>query len=230
MAAKKKKKKPIRPVNVLLFILALPLFIFLPFFLLIRISVFLNVNLDLNAWISLLVGVMACLGLLFFYLQWLRKRILGKSNKKERSASRKWNLRIAMVLLLTFCVYALFFLSSGNAKTRTVQGEYQSSHPILRMAVGAMTLFDREAVVTDLSRVASDYNSMGLAQKKQSLHYVQEDGYVHAADIRVKGRAGWRNWLLKASFWVMGFHAVRHGGSEDHLHISLPLSSNPKAW
>ncbi len=75
--------------------------------------------------------------------------------------------------------------------------------------------------MTDTRRTRGDYTSMGLAPLRRSLHYVQEDGYVHAVDLRTAGRDEWRNGLLRGYFAVMGFPTLRHVGTWDHLHVSL---------
>jgi hypothetical protein len=42
-------------------------------------------------------------------------------------------------------------------------------------------------------------------------------------DIRTRGRREWRNRGLELAFWAMGFHALRHVGTADHLHVSLRM-------
>ncbi|MFT5619362.1 MAG: hypothetical protein ACI85I_002605 [Arenicella sp.] len=74
-----------------------------------------------------------------------------------------------------------------------------------------------------------DYKSMGLKTLKNSLHYPQKDGYVHAIDLHTNNRSEFRNRLLKYYFMLMGFHTLRYVGTADHLHISLPIEENPNA-
>jgi hypothetical protein len=83
-------------------------------------------------------------------------------------------------------------------------------------------LLDKKAIVTDASRVPEGYHKMGLKSKTHSLHYIQEDGYVYAIDLRTKGRSEIRNTFLKMYFYIMGFKSMRHVGTADHLHISMP--------
>jgi hypothetical protein len=45
---------------------------------------------------------------------------------------------------------------------------------------------------------------------------------VHAVDLRTIGRAEWKNVLLNWYFRSMGFRTLRHVGTADHLHVSLP--------
>lgn len=199
----------------------------LPFVLLIRVSVFFYAELGFNHWLSLGIGFTLTFLLLYSYLIWLYKRITGK--KTAKPGARKFNLRLAGLFVIGFGLYALLYLSASNAKTRQVQGEYTSVHPLLRMAVSAWTLFDRDLIITDMSRTHGDYNQMGLRRKKNSLHYTQSDGYVHAVDLRTRDRAEWKNGLIEWYFYLMGFRTLRHVGTEDHLHISLLIRENPAA-
>jgi hypothetical protein len=52
---------------------------------------------------------------------------------------------------------------------------------------------------------------------------VQEDGYVHAMDLRTEGRTELRNRGIQLGFWLLGFSTLRHVGTADHLHVSLRL-------
>jgi hypothetical protein len=83
-------------------------------------------------------------------------------------------------------------------------------------------LIDENLVITDASRVPEDYKKMGLPTNKSSLHYKQKDGYAYALDLRTNGRYEIRNFLIKSYFYFMGFNTLRHVGTDDHLHISLP--------
>ena len=62
---------------------------------------------------------------------------------------------------------------------------------------------------------------MGLNTNSRSLHYIQSDGFVHAIDIRTAGRSELRNQLTLWVFRSFGFNTLRHGGTADHLHISI---------
>lgn len=205
-------------------------FLVIPFLVLIRVGVFLHSSFALPGWLSLLGGGLVSFLLLYLFLLWIARRLGGKAKKKKKgSARRKNSLRIAAVLVILFCVYSLFFISAGNTKSDEVRSEYGEVHPILRMAVGAVTLFDPDMVMTDLSRSHADYGEMGLEAKKRSLHYKQEDGFVHAVDLRTKNRPEWRNSLNNFFFRLMGFRTLRHTGTEDHLHISLMIHARPDA-
>jgi hypothetical protein len=122
-----------------------------------------------------------------------------------------------------YCLYALIYLSSLNVKGTELREEYRSLHPLLRLATSTFILVDRDLVITDMERQAQDYERMGLLLYEHSLHFIQEDGYAHAVDLRTVGRSAWRNLLLRAYYGAMGFRTLRHVGTADHLHVSLPL-------
>jgi len=103
-----------------------------------------------------------------------------------------------------------------------LKSEIRSLNPILRLAVGTLVMIDKEAVITDTNRVPEDYKKMGLKTNKSSLHYEQKDGYANAIDLRVRGKSEIRNKLTQWYFDWMGFNTLRHGGTGDHLHVSLP--------
>jgi hypothetical protein len=96
---------------------------------------------------------------------------------------------------------------------------YTATHPLLRIAVSTLILVDRDAVITDLARTADDYPRMGLPIHPRSLHYRQEDGWVHAVDLRTRGPL--RSLLVEWYFRAMGFDTLRHVGTADHLHVAL---------
>jgi hypothetical protein len=68
---------------------------------------------------------------------------------------------------------------------------------------------------------------MGLPVSRESLHYRQADGWVHAVDLRT--HAGLKSLLVQWYFDLMGFDTLRHVGTHDHLHVSLPLSGSRAA-
>ncbi len=81
-----------------------------------------------------------------------------------------------------------------------------------------------------MGREKLDYRLMGLPTKERSLHYVQSTtGYIHALDLRTHGRSKLRNALLKGYFAFLGFGTLRHTGTADHLHISIPTRENLRA-
>jgi len=187
-----------------------------PFWLLVGGSVTLYRHFGVPTWPALLGGVLLTALLLLVYASWVAKRISGK---------RRVPFNVTKVLLAVvgaYCFYALIYLSGLNAKHEEVRSEYRSLHPLLRVATSTLILVDSDLVITDMQRRATDYEKMGLPLYERSLHFVQEDGYAHAVDLRTIGRSGWRNLLMKFYFKAMGFRTLRHTGTADHLHVSLP--------
>ena len=125
-------------------------------------------------------------------------------------------------MVIGFCMYALLFISDQNTKNEAVREVYRSLHPIMRVTISIVTLADSDLIITDISRTPEDYQRMGLTPLQSSMHYEQEDGFVYAIDLRTIGQTEIRNRLLKFSFDILGFKTLRHVGTADHLHISLP--------
>lgn len=202
-------------IRLLLAIAGLLGLIVFPFFLLIRLSVYLNLTYGMSAWPALIGGIIATILLLLFYLLILSYKVV---NKKRLLKSGFLGMSI---MVLGYCLFSLFYLSSVNAKNAEVQEVYRSMHPILRVAISTVTLADNHLVITDIERYESDYARMGLPVNRRSLHYRQETGYVHAVDIRTLDRGFIRNGLLRGSLELMGFRTLRHVGTADHLHVEL---------
>lgn len=212
---KKKKKPGFRILFWTLMILGMSI---LPFFILIRTSVFLNLSYGWNGWLALSGGIFATVLLLLFYIFFLFRKV---SNKK---LLLRFSLGGVGALVLAFCFYGLMYLSSVNAKSEDIREVYRSMHPILRVAIATTTLADNNLVVTDIQRQPEDYAAMGIPVNQSSLHFPQETGYVHAIDLRTIGRHEFRNFVLRNSLEFMGLKTIRHVGTADHLHVSLPVS------
>ncbi|GAB5525328.1 MAG: hypothetical protein Roseis2KO_32000 [Roseivirga sp.] len=205
----------------------LMLLVAVPFIVLIRGSVFFHEYFRLGAYSSLILGALITIAILLIYLALLYKSLFKEHQLTRRSIMGK--VIFASLILLGYLGYTLFYLSDNNAKTSTVHKEFTALHPIVRVSVGTILLVDRSMLITDMSRTKEDYKTMGLKALNNSLHYPQSDGYVHAMDLRTNGRSGIRNFLLKTYFSIMGFHTLRHVGTDDHLHISLSIHENPEA-
>ncbi len=190
----------------------------MPFFVLIRTSVYLNLTQGYNGWLALIGGILATISLLLLYLFFLFRKV------KNKKLLIKYGFAGFGALVAGFCLYGTLYLSSMNAKSREIQSVYRSLHPILRVAVATTTLAEDNLVITDIGRMPKDYGKMGLTALNNSLHYKQADGYVHAIDLRTKGHSEARNYLLQSSLELMGFNLIRHVGTADHLHVSLPMS------
>jgi hypothetical protein len=217
---KKNSRIWFRKTRIALKVVAFPfkwlLVLILPFLLLVRGSVWAYQGLQWGPWASISAGVAATLLLFLIYASWAWKRITGRRSVPKVLA------RGLLVLVIGYTGYGLLYLSAANAKTPEVKEYFTSLHPLLRLSASTFLLFDREAVVTDTQRTAEDYLQMGLPVNETSLHFRLEDGFVHALDLRTQGRTEWKNTLTAQYFSIMGLRTLRHVGTADHLHISLP--------
>jgi hypothetical protein len=205
--------------RLVLWALTLALLATLPFFLLVRLGVVAYREWALGTWPSLALAVAATALLLAAY-SWIVGRKVGAGR------GMRWlMIRGAAGLAVAYVAYSLVYVAGANVKSDEVRREYRSLHPLLRVAAAAVFVIDGETIMTDAGRAPEDYWLMGLPVNEASLHFPQSDGFVHALDIRTVGRKEWRNRGLELAFWVMGFHALRHVGTADHLHVSLRLPS-----
>jgi hypothetical protein len=193
------------------------LLVVLPFVLLIRGGVFAYRVWSLGTWPSLLLAVAATALVLALYA-WAVSHRLGAGE-----GLKKLFTRAAVGVSIAYVAYALVFVASANVKSDEVRSEYAALHPLLRMASSALILVDPASVITDAGRSEEDYWLMGLPKNEASLHFEQEDGFVHALDLRTIGRSEVRNRAVELAFWALGFHSLRHVGTADHLHVSLRL-------
>ncbi|MDX2250425.1 MAG: hypothetical protein SF052_26825 [Bacteroidia bacterium] len=196
-----------------------------PFFLIIRGSVYLYEYHHWYHWLAILLMFLLAFGVVLIYLVMIWSWLTGiKTPSRKNLKTKAW---IAAGLLAVYGGYTLVNLSGSNAKTEKVRKEFSSLHPLLRMSVGTLLMLDSSVLITDMSRVKEDYKTMGLKEAKNSLHYKQKDGYVHAMDLRTKGHGFLRNKLLQGYFILMGFNTLRHYGTADHLHVSLTAREKP---
>ena len=202
------------------------LLLVLPFIFLIRGAVYFHDHHLMSPWMAIAGGIGITTILLFLYLTFLSGRFTGKLGS---SGTLKRRSVMALILVLGYSIYGLVFLSGSNVKSEEIQKEYTSLHPILRLSISTILFLDKDLLLTDAKRRPEDYKKMGLKTKKRSLHYPQSNGYVHAMDIRTNGRSEIRNFLLKTYFQLMGFNVLRHGGTGDHLHVSLKSFDSPGA-
>ncbi len=189
-----------------------------PFFLLIRTSVYFYTYYQLNGWIALGGGVLITLLLLFVYVTAFTLRF------KQNARTFSILCRGATFLVIAYLLYGLLYYSSITTKTEDIQNYYRSLHPILRVTLATVSLADSELLVTDIQRTNEDYKSMGLPENQRSLHYVQNTGYVHAADLRTIGRSYLKNKMTAGILRLLGLKTIRHVGTADHLHVYLPLN------
>ena len=191
------------------------LLVLLPFVVLVGGAVWLYRVREVPTWFALVCSGCLTGALLTAYGAGISKRLTGKARTRFIAT------RLALPTVVFYCGYALLFLSAVNAKTDAVREYYRTVHPLLRVALSTAILADRDIVVTDTRREPADYERMGLPTLDNSLHFVQQSGYVHAVDLRTVGRAEWKNTVLVGYFRLMGFKTLRHVGTADHLHVSL---------
>lgn len=209
--------------TILYLIFKIILLLSLPFICLVRGAVYLYEHQAYGSWFSIFGAAGITTFLLIIYMIFFYGSLTGKVG------SLKNKLLVALILVIGYGVHALYFFSEQNAKHSSVQSEFTSLHPILRLSISTIIHLDDGLIMTDANRQPEDYRKMGLKSKKNSLHYKQKNGYVHAFDVRVKNRSWVRNGLLQLYFKAMGFNTLRHGGTGDHLHISLKSRDRPWA-
>ena len=213
-------------MGILLKILRVVLIIVLPFFILIRGSAFIHNRHDLGPWISLGGGALITAFLLFIYMTFIYRRFTKKFGDSDNLKRRSL---FALALVVLYCGYGIFFISSDNFKNPDLKSEISELHPLLRLGVSTFILMDKDMIITDASRVPEDYRKMGLKTAKNSLHYKQKDGYAYAIDLRTNNRHEFRNRMMQFYFYILGFNTLRHVGTDDHLHISLLCHYRPHA-
>jgi hypothetical protein len=187
----------------------------LPFLVLVRVGVYGHAAWGLGGWGAVLLGGAATGAVLSVYAWGMGRRLGGGRTMRRLLTRGAWGVAAAWV------VYALVYVAGANVKSPEVRAEYRSLHPLLRLATSAVFVADGETVITDAGRTPEDYWLMGLSKPEASLHFRQEDGFVHALDIRTRGRREWRNVGLEIAFWALGLNTLRHVGTADHLHVSL---------
>ena len=186
----------------------------LPFLVYVRASVYLYLH-GANPWIAILVAAIITCGIVSGFVILIARRFRGRARVPTVV---KW---AALPVVFTWCVYAAFYLSRVNVKSDDVRAYYSAVNPILRVALSTIVLIDPDLVVTDMGRVRADYHRMGLKVNDRTKHYRQPDGWVHAVDLRTRGRGVIRNRVVQLYFWSMGFSTLRHVGTADHLHVQL---------
>lgn len=189
----------------------------LPVVALLRGSTALYLHAGWSTWGALAGSAVVAAALVAGYAALLSRKLTGRARLRFVAT---W---IATPLVLAWCAHSLLFLARVNAKTDEVRSYYRSLHPALRMAVSAFVIADDGLVVTDIGRTAADYQRMGLPVFESSLHFRGPDGWVHAMDLRTISRSRTRNWVTSAYFRLLGFRTLRHVGTADHLHVSLPF-------
>ncbi len=189
----------------------------LPFVVLVRTATLLYVSAGFPTWLALGAAGVATLSVLTVYAAAISKRLTGR---RRVAMVARW---VAFPLVVAYCGYGLLYVADVNTKTPEIQAYYRALHPVLRVAVSTFILADDGLVITDVARTPGDYATMGLPLHAASRHFRQDDGWVHALDLRTIGRAEWKNRLTAVYFRAMGFRTLRHEGTADHLHVSLAV-------
>lgn len=144
-----------------------------------------------------------------------------------RSPRRGLVLLVALpVLLLSAGCLSVTHFPRAGFKSDELRSEWYRLHPTMRVSLWIARLGAGELVLTDVTRNADDYADMGLDEPSWSRHFFSpRDGYAHAIDLRVRDAGALQNWARQGVFLALGLNADRHGGTADHLHVSLPLPS-----
>ena len=194
-----------------------------PFIILLKGCVYLHLEYGLATWIALTGSMLLTTLVLTIYAVGMCRFVLHRSI----SQATRVVVGAAGLLVICYCGYTLLFFPETNVKKTESSSEFASLHPFLRLSLGTFLLLDSELIVSDMSRTRAEYSTMGVPANRRSLHYPQSDGYVHAVDLRTIGRGEMRNIAIETYFWVLGFNTLRHTGTADHLHISLPITDRP---
>lgn len=189
----------------------------LPLLILVRLSAWFYSDFGLWPWIAVAGGVLSATLVFVIVTLLLIKRASGRIH------APRYFKRAILGLAVVYTGYSALFVSAGNVKNEQVKATYTSLHPSLRMTLSTWMLADSRLVITDVERRAEDYDQMGVPRNEASLHFITPSGYVHAVDLRTIDRPEWRNFVATLYFKVMGFRALRHSGSADHLHVSIPV-------
>ena len=159
-------------------------------------------------------GALITLALVALYGSVLARRLGGRARMRKLA---EW---IAVPVVGTWCLSALFYLARINAKSDEVHSYFISVHPILRVALSTVILVDPDLVITDAARVPADYRRMGLPVNDRTMHYVQPDGWVHAVDLGTQGRPEIQ--IARCSSTSGRWDSARSArGDPDHLHVQL---------
>ena len=140
-----------------------------------------------------------------------------------RSLKRTGLLLLAVPLVVAGVGLAgIAHFPERHFKDGQVAEEWRQLHPTLRLALWVVALEDWSVVLTDIARTPEGYVDMGIEPLGESRHYVGEDGYARAVDLRVSDAGPLRNWVRQGLFLIMGLKTLRHEGTADHLHVALP--------
>ncbi len=193
-----------------------PIGLVAPFVVVLRGSLEAQQRFDFATIPAVTLGVVTA-AVLLFLIAWIVAKVLRFPRGIRWIMSRGGGLAVFGMVGM-----GLTTIAAEHVKSPELTAEYRSLHPLLRLATSTLVLLDPRAVVTDASRTPDDYAAWGMPSYDRSLHFVQDDGYAHAVDLRTLGRPEWRNRLTRAGLQLMGFSTLRHTGTADHLHVEVP--------
>ncbi len=214
-------------MNLLYQLIKIALLLLLPFAILIRSATYFHVHYEWPAMLCLMGSATATAILMFIYFSFFYGKFTGSIGN---FGAVKRRALIAFLVVVVYSMHGILFFSSDNLKSSALKNEMNSLHPILRLSLSTLVYANKDLLITDASRVPEDYKKMGLPSNSTSLHYKQPTSkFAHAVDLRTKGKSEWVNALVKGYFSLMGFNTIRHGGTADHLHVSLKSHDYPHA-
>lgn len=199
-----------------------------PFTMMIRSGIYMYHQYALSVWFGLAVGIIVLSLILLLYLS-VGYLLFFRKYKVSFLAIKRITLSV-FLFVITYTIFALFSFTGKNAKSDQIKQEYTQLHPYLKISLRTLLFFDKDVLITSLSREPEDYRKMGLTSKSKSLHFKQNTGYVHAMDLRTNGRPFWMIWFSQIYFNTLGFNIVRHNGTGDHLHVSLSTYERQQSW
>lgn len=201
--------------------------IVLPFAALVRGATYLHVYEEWSVMACLVGSAVITSIIMFIYFSFFYGKLTGRFGSFDAMKRRAF---IALLIVVVYSMHGILFFSSSNLKNPQLKQEMNNLHPILRLSLSTLIYVDKELVITDASRVVEDYKKMGLPANNKSLHIKQPGtNYAHAVDLRTKNRSELKNQMVKAYFKLMGFNTIRHGGTADHLHVSLKSHAYPNS-
>lgn len=196
--------------------LLIPFALVVPFAIVLRGTLGYQNRFDMGTLPALTLGLVTA-AVFLALVAWIIARLL-----RFPAALRVIAVRGSALAVFGLAGMSMLWIAAENVKSAELTAEYRTLHPLLRLATATLILVDDDAVLTDASRTVDDYAAWGLPANEASLHFIQDDGWAHAMDLRTAGRPEWRNWLTRTGLGVMGFSTLRHTGTADHLHVSIP--------
>ena len=113
---------------------------------------------------------------------------------------------------------------SAAARAAGIAESAQQSPAALRLDVidASNRLVDAVATLPDAAWEAEVRTARGRAITAAEVPWMRiRESWVHAVDLRTRGRGVIRNRVVQLYFWSMGFSTLRHVGTADHLHVQL---------